>query len=293
MAHETVQVSVPSPETPTAARPVTVLHCSDLHFGAGFQWERLHSLAEHIEKLQPDAVIVSGDLTMRARGEQFAAARRFLDGIRAPLIVIPGNHDVPLYNLARRFLNPFHNYRKYIGDLGAEPLYLPGVAIYGMNTVNPFRHQEGIIRPRDLEAVEEWLRSQPPDVWRIVVTHQHFANVPHHERPGVIPGAAGILRRLSEAGAHAVLCGHTHAPHVGSSAQFFPELSRPLALVYAGTATSKRMRGLVPVNTFNLFHFHRDRFVVSGCDYAADNSRFAACREFTFDRAFYGEKLRA
>lgn len=291
MNDETLHKDTIMAESDNPSRPVTVLHCSDLHFGAGFQWERLHTLAEQIERMKPDAVIVSGDLTMRARGGEFAAARRFLDGITAPLIVIPGNHDVPLYNLPLRLLDPFHNYRKHIGELGAKPLSLPGVVMYGLNTVNPFRHQEGIVRSRDLEAVEQWLGDQPRDVWRIVIAHQQFANIPGHGRPGVIPNAAEILRRLSEAGAHAVLCGHTHASYVVSSAQFFPGISRPMALVYAGTATSNRTRGAVPENTFNIFQFHADRFIVEACDYAHADLRFSACRDYTFDRAFFGEAM--
>ena len=110
-------------ETPPAQpRADTIVHCSDLHFGSGFRADLAEELVEHINAARPDLVVVSGDLTMRARSEQFRAARALLLQFQAPLLVIPGNHDVPLYAVWHRALRPFANYREYIADLNRGPI---------------------------------------------------------------------------------------------------------------------------------------------------------------------------
>lgn len=224
---------------------------------------------------------------MRARAEQFKAARDLLQKINAPLLVIPGNHDVPLYAVWRRAVRPFANYREFIADLSTSPVTLNHVALFGMNTVNPWRHQQGKFRMLELLELERWSESLSPDLWRLAVVHQHFANIPRHERPGVFPRGEKILRRMSAANLHAVLHGHVHYHHVASSAEFFPGIQRPLVLVSAGTPTSLRTRGEVPTNNYNVLRFHKHKFEVSQCDYNPEGKGFAFCGTVTFDRAFY------
>ena len=100
----------------------TLVHLSDLHFGRVDE-RLLEPLARRVHALAPDVVAVSGDLTQRARTAQFRAARRFLDTLPQPLLVVPGNHDVPLYNLWQRFLHPLAKYRRYISE-EVEPAYI-------------------------------------------------------------------------------------------------------------------------------------------------------------------------
>ncbi len=194
----------------TAGRVTRVVHCSDLHYGHGFLELRAEHLAERIKELKPDAVVVSGDLTMRARAGQFAKARKFLLELQTPLLVIPGNHDIPVYDVFTRMVMPFRNYNKYAGDLSTNPLVLPHVAFMGLNTVYVWKHQEGRVRPKELEQAVEWLKSLPGATWKVIVVHQHFINLEGHERPGVMYRGAEVLRTLSEAGADAILHGHTH-----------------------------------------------------------------------------------
>lgn len=268
-----------------------VVHCSDLHFGSGFLPKRAADLLDHINEANPDLVVVSGDLTMRARSEQFEAARTFLLQIKAPKLVVPGNHDVPLYDVWRRVTGPFANYKKYIADLNEGPVKLQHVALFDMNTVNPRSHQRGKFRILELLELEKWTQAQGYETWKLAVVHQHFANVPGHERPGAFRFGERVLNRMSSAGVHAVLHGHVHYHHVVSSAEFFPEMERPVVLVCAGTPTSLRTRGAIPTNNFNVLHFYKDYFEVHQCDWIAEDKGFERSRHVKFDRSFYQDDV--
>jgi 3',5'-cyclic AMP phosphodiesterase CpdA len=277
-----------APNAPVAEKhATTIVHCSDLHFGHGFIPARAEQLLDRIREIGPDAVVVSGDLTMRAREAQFQDARRLLEQIKVPLLIIPGNHDVPLYNIFKRALLPFENYRKFMEPLSTNPLVLPRVCFWGMNTVNPLMHQQGKIRRVELERVCAWVRQQPPDAWRIVVMHQHVANVPGMHRPGVIPHAGEALARLSAAGAHAVLHGHTHYNRVTTTKEFFPAVVPPLAVICVGTATSERTRGEDRANSYNVLQFTAEKFVVRQCNWDPANRHFAEIKQFAFERSMF------
>ena len=275
-----------SHDSGAADEPEIVVHCSDLHFGSGFLPKRAEDLLQSIQQIRPNLAVISGDLTMRARTEQFKAARAFLQQIPAPLIAIPGNHDVPLYNLWERLTHPFENYNRYIAPLNSGPVRLQHVSFFGMNTVNPHRHQQGKFRLLEMMEMESWA-SQQSDCWRVAVIHQHFANVPHHERPGTFRRGEAALKRFSGAGVHAILHGHVHYQHVASSAEFFPSVEPPVVLVSAGTPTSLRTRGARPTNNFNVLKFRRDSFEVQQWDWVAERQGFAAERQVKFDKRFF------
>src|SRR5438128_1859597 len=114
-----------------------IVHCSDIHVGHGFQPHVAERLLSQISAIRPGAVVVSGDITMRARRGQFAIARSYLERIEQPLMVLPGNHDVPLYNLYARITNPFGNYNAFATGLDTNPIQLNSVAVIGINSVNP------------------------------------------------------------------------------------------------------------------------------------------------------------
>ena len=268
-------------------RATTVVHCSDLHFGHGFLPARAEQLLERITEVQPDAVVVSGDLTMRARPGQFAQACQFLEKLRVPLLIIPGNHDVPLYNVLARAIVPFSNYHAAMDSLSTNPLVLPHVGFIGLNTVNPLRHQQGIVHEDDLRGAVNWMGGIPADLWRIVVVHQHLANVPGMVRPGVIPNAEHVLSELSAGGAHGLLHGHTHYNRVTTSSEFYPKIVPPVALICVGTATSERTRGEDRTNSYNVLQFTAEKFVVRQCNWDPQTRHFAELRQFAFDRAMF------
>lgn len=224
---------------------------------------------------------------MRARPAQFEQAQAFLKRVGAPVLVIPGNHDVPLYNVFARAISPFANYLEYIEPLSTNPLVLPHVAFLGLNTVNPLRHQQGIVREADRDRAVQWLGGVAPGLWRVLVVHQHFANVPGIHRPGVIPNAGESLRAFAAAGTQAILYGHTHYNRVTTTREFFPEISPPIALVCVGTATSERTRGEDRTNSYNVLQFTAERFVVRQCNWDPATRHFAELRQFAFERKMF------
>lgn len=271
-------------------RKTTVLHCSDLHFGRGFQQTQADALIEQIRKLQPDGVVVSGDLTMRARHDQFSDAREYLRKIKEPLLLIPGNHDIPLYNLFARAIDPFGNYHKYTKGLGQNPMVLHDVAILGINTINPLRHQKGRVRPGDLAEAVKWLDASKKFHWRIVAVHQHLANLPTMPRPGTMKRGREFAAAMAEHGAHAVLCGHTHYNHAATSVDFFGAVHKPVILVQAGTATCARVRGNwkgEPRNTFNMLEFASDEMSVVRYDWSTQEKDFVRGEATGFPRTLF------
>ena len=122
-----------------------IVHLSDLHFGTDRQ-ELLLPLADHVRVLGPDLVVVSGDLTQRARRGQFAEARTFLDGLGLPWLAVPGNHDVPLHNPLMRLLRPYSHYRAAMGEELEPARRLPDALVSGLNTVDPYVWQRGRLR---------------------------------------------------------------------------------------------------------------------------------------------------
>lgn len=280
------------PGTQAHPSPKVIVHCSDLHFGRGFQEKKAQELLYRIQSLRPDALVVSGDLTMRARKGQFSAARKFLEQIHVPRLILPGNHDVPLYNIFLRMLDPFRNYERYAADLSTNPIVLDGVALFGINSVNPKRHQQGRFTHNHLHAVAHWEQSLPKTHWRIIVVHQHFVAIPGFLRPGVIPNAEKVLTELSHGGTHAVLCGHMHFKYIGSTRDFFPHIQRPMALITAGTPTCGRLRGQPDncVHNFIVLNFYPQYFEAVPYDWTPNQQTFCPGEKAVFERSLFGEK---
>jgi hypothetical protein len=267
-----------------------VVHCSDLHFGRGFQAEPARRLAGQITRLKPAAVVVSGDLTMRARAGQFRQAADYLRAIAPPTLIIPGNHDIPVFDLLTRLAAPFRNYRRFIEPLNTNPLMLRHAALIGIDTITPWRHQQGRIRDADLASAAHWLDTAGPSRWRVAVVHQQFANLPGVDRPGTYPNAETALGALSAAGAHAALHGHIHVASARSSREMFSAMARPVVVVSAGTPTCARVRGTDRrAFSFNLLEFGKAHFSVTPMDWDSAAGDFAPGDARQFDRDFFGE----
>jgi 3',5'-cyclic AMP phosphodiesterase CpdA len=233
----------------------TLVHLSDLHFGR--LDERVPGpLLATIREIGPDVVAVSGDLTQRARSEQFKAARVFLDALpRVPQIVVPGNHDVPLYNVWARFARPLDKYRHYIThDL--EPFYTDAeIAILGLNTARALTTKHGRVNRRQIARIRERLCPFSASVVKLVVTHHPF-DVPAGTDARELVGRAEVaMAALAACGADVLLAGHLHVSHTGHTAKRYRIAHHSALVVQAGTATSTRGRG--EANSFNVLLIKR------------------------------------
>ncbi|MDP3195708.1 metallophosphoesterase [Tabrizicola sp.] len=228
---------------------IRLLHLSDVHFGAVN--DRLPGpIVALAHDLRPDATVISGDLTQRARPAQFAAARAFVDLLPGPVLCVPGNHDMPLWNLGLRLLAPFARYRRAIGPELEPTLALPGAIIQGVNTANPFVWKSGQLGRSSAKRLTTAFAAAPPDVMRIAVLHH--APVPAADgTPADMADPAAVLGALALAGTDIVLSGHTHMPHAG-----FAETAAGVLFLQVGTAISTRLK--TDTNDFALIEIGAD-----------------------------------
>ncbi|MGE7138472.1 metallophosphoesterase family protein [Luteibacter sp. NPDC031894] len=243
-----------------------IVQISDPHFGTE-RPDVVEALHASVVSLQPDLVILSGDVTQRARRSQFAAARRFVDGYARPTLVVPGNHDVPLLNVFARIFDPFGNYRRAFGD-DLEPVFDGGdVLAIGVNTVRPARHKNGEVSDVQIARVATRLRRAGDGQLRIVVTHQPVHVIREKDIANLLINCERAVAAWAEAGADLVLGGHIHLPYVRPLDGEPRKLARPLWSVQAGTALSTRIREGIS----NSFHVIRrdttDACVVEQWDY--------------------------
>ncbi len=217
----------------------TIVHLSDLHFGAHHA-DRVESLCSDVADHGPDLVVVSGDLTQRARHDQFRQARAFVDRLPGTVVTVVGNHDLPLFDLPRRLLAGTGRYRRSIGPDLDPVVARPGLVVVGLDTMPSWRWKSGHVSPRQVDLVRSALGCAPPDAWRLLVTHHPV--LPAH-RSGLV-GRDRLVEACGQAGVAILLSGHTHratADVVDLDRGGRPP-RRALA-VGAGTAISSRTRG--------------------------------------------------
>jgi 3',5'-cyclic AMP phosphodiesterase CpdA len=221
-----------------------LVHLSDLHFGAHDE-QLVEALEQQVDQLKPDLVVISGDFTQRARTEQFREACEFLEGLRErghEVIGVPGNHDVPLYDVLRRFLSPLARYRRFIDETLCPFVELSNVAVLGINTARSLTFKDGRMNKQQVEFIRETFARVASDKMRVIVTHHPLFAL---EVGGEIERAIGrqelALDAVEESGVDMVLAGHNH--HASSQdASDLVTRAGGVLVVQAGTATSTRVR---------------------------------------------------
>ena len=260
----------------------TVAHLSDIHFGS-VDYAIIDPLVATIHDLAPDLVAVSGDLTQRARSREFIEARVFLDRLPKPQIVVPGNHDVPLYNVFRRFAQPLKKYRRYITD-DIAPLYIDEeIAVIGVNTARSLTIKGGRINEQQIAALRDKLCDLSDEIVKVVVTHHPF-DLPSGNLESDLVGRATLaMKTLAECGVDVFLAGHMHLMHTGHTAARYQMPGHSALVVQAGTATSTRHRG--ETNSFNLIRVEGMAISVERFVWQPDELRFVAGARERFLRA--------
>ncbi|MDP9124330.1 MAG: metallophosphoesterase [Pseudomonadota bacterium] len=261
-------------------------HLSDLHFGRVDE-RLLTPLVAAVEAAKPDVVVVSGDLTQRAQKSEFRAARDFLARLPGPRVVVPGNHDVPLYNVFDRLARPLALFREII-EADPMPRFVDGqLAVIGVNSARSLVVKDGRINEEQIDAIRAAFSALPPDVFRVVVTHHPFDAGPAMD-PGDRIGRAGLaLRAFAECGVDLLLSGHLHVAYSGESAPVSGVLAGHEALaVSAGTATSTRVRG--DPNEFNVLRVSKRRVEVETHAWIDARNAFEQTRLSTFERMDLG-----
>jgi 3',5'-cyclic AMP phosphodiesterase CpdA len=241
-----------------------ILHISDLHFGPPFVPVVAAALLQTVPSLAPDVIVVSGDLTQRAKRAQFDACKQFFGRLPSkPMLVVPGNHDVPLHRVFERLFRPHALYREIIHPDLNPVLQVGNVVLVGLDS------------------------TVPEDMTRIVVAHHHFA--PGHDKVFDVqmPGARRAIDCFVEQKVEMILGGHLHRSYIGNSLDFFPghNRARGVVIVQCGTSTSSRGRGRErDENTFNLIEVGTDTLVVTHYLYFEVAGKFAAISKYVYPR---------
>jgi 3',5'-cyclic AMP phosphodiesterase CpdA len=237
-----------------------IAHLSDIHFGA-HDPNIVAATEAWLQQRQPDLVIISGDFTQRAKVEEFRQASAYLDRLHNAgfaTLVVPGNHDVPLYDVFRRFAAPLDRYKRYIADNLSPWFENDDVAVLGINTARSLTIKDGRINYDQLAMLRDRFASVPPAKTRILVTHHPLYAMPIG-KGGDLSEAVGrhddATRAVAEAGVHLALAGHFHRTYAEAALKMV-ETAGSVLVIQAGTATSTRLRNN-ELQSFNWIHAHR------------------------------------
>ena len=262
----------------------TLIHLSDLHFGS-IRDAAVKPLIETVTEIKPDVIAVSGDLTQRARKEQFRAARAFLDALPGQKIVVPGNHDVPLYNLPARF-RKLERYRRYIAD-DLEPCYGDGkIIVLGINTARSFTFKSGRINEAQVARAKARLCGLPDTLTKIIVTHHPFDLPAAYRHRALVGRASMAITQLNECSVDLFLAGHFHVSGAAATVFQIPANGYSSLIAQAGTAISTRTRS--EQNTFNVIRIDLPNISIERAEWRPERATFAIAATEHFVRGKTG-----
>lgn len=266
-----------------------ILHLSDLHFGKHFLPDVSKVLLAQIKTISPDVIVISGDFTHRAKPKEFEAAQDFLQNLPPlPRIVVPGNHDVPLYRIWERLLEPHALYQKYICDQLNTSLYVDDAAFVGLDSTAPYQAiKNGRLARSQLAFCEHAFAAVPENVLRVAVMHHHLVPAPTFERTRPMPKAKRTLEAFTRMQIDVVLAGHLHRAYVGHSLDVYAGENRDhgIIIVQCGTSTSCRGRGLErEKNSFNLITVLATNILVEHFHYHESMATFEPASRHQFKR---------
>lgn len=268
---------------------LTLLQISDLHFGPPYVQEVGEAVLRIAPELNADAVIVSGDLTQRAMREQFEAAKAFLSQLPdVPRLVVPGNHDVPLYRFIERMMDPLGLYREIISSDLNPVLRIKGAVIAGLDSTAPHTAiSNGRILQSQLDDCQKVFRAAPQDAIRIVVAHHHFAPAPDYLRDSTMQKGKRAMQCFADLNVEMILGGHLHRAYVGNSLDFYPGSHRDHGIIIAqcGTTTSRRGRGRErEKNSLNFIEIRKSTITIKHYMYFREIDGFGILSQHTFHR---------
>jgi 3',5'-cyclic AMP phosphodiesterase CpdA len=259
----------------------TVAHLSDPHFGR-IDRATVQALIATVTEARPDIVVVSGDLTQRAKGSEFQEARQFLEALPSPQIVVPGNHDVPLYNVLARALKPLRNYQRYISK-ELEPFYCDDeIAIVGINTARSLTFKGGRISHQQVARSCTRLETCGENRTRVVVSHHPFDLPEAHEVHGLVGRARMAMTGFARCRIDLILSGHLHISSTSESATRYKIPGHSALVIHAGTATSTRARG--ELNSFNIIQVDRSSVAIQCLTWNRERNSFFPSVTAQFER---------
>ena len=231
-----------------------LLQISDTHFGTA-QPHVVEALVHFAREQRPDVLVLSGDITQRARAAQFTEAKAFCDRLAIPrMLSLPGNHDIPLFNLYQRLFKPYAGYLRAFGPDLETSLETAMLRVVGVKTTRRWRHKNGEVSDAQIRRVVLALQQAEPGQLRVVVVHQPVYVLRAEDEHDRLRGWEPALRAWADAGVDIVMGGHIHLPYACELSSRVAGLERRVWCVQAGTALSSRVRREAP-NSVNLLRY--------------------------------------
>lgn len=269
----------------------TIAHLSDVHFGH-HDPEVVAAVEAFLFDRRPDLVVISGDFTQRARVRQYEMACEFVERLEAGglhILAVPGNHDVPLYDVVRRFVRPLHRYRRFIDD-ELCPFWEDGeVAVLGINTARSLTIKDGSVSFEQMHIIRERFNAVSDGKLHVLVTHHPLYAMPLGDEGALTKVAKrneDALTAAADAGVDILLAGHFHRSF-HKSAREMVETAGPALVIQAGTATSTRLRG-GEAQSFNWIEARKDEVVLQVFDWEARGFSGGRPVRFAYDGENWG-----
>ncbi len=272
---------------------LTILHGSDLHFGKHFDAKVAGVFQRTIREISPDLLVLSGDFTLRAKIREYQDAREFLGTFPdLPIVMTPGNHDVPLYRVWERLFAPLRNYREFIAPELDTVTSVSGATVVSLDTTAPLQAVvNGRLRDRQLLFAADAFQDVQEGDLRVVVLHHHLAPAPDYEPDQVLPGFQRCLSAFNKMKVELILGGHLHRAYVANSLDTYPgeDGRHGIVIAHSGTTTSRRGRARERnKNSFNLIGIAGDHMVISHYIYVDEEDAFVPTGSHSFPRRTEG-----
>jgi 3',5'-cyclic AMP phosphodiesterase CpdA len=242
----------------------------------------LPALRSALLEADPDVVVVSGDLTQRARRREFLAARAYLDTLPQPQILVPGNHDIPLYNIFARWLSPLKGFRQFITEDPAPLFKDSEIAVLGINTARSLTFKNGRLNVEQILGSCQRMSEHSHAGMRILVTHHPFDILDTGHPSDIVGRSTMAVEEFRRCNIDIIMTGHLHASHSGHSGARYAGNSSIL-FIQAGTATSTRQRG--ELNAWNLVKIDGNEVLIECFTWSAHSQTFALFHTDRFRRS--------
>jgi len=267
-----------------------LMHISDLHAGPHFNPALAEQITREAHELRPDLLVVSGDFVQRADfTSQWRTIVAFLKTLPEPHLLVPGNHDVPLFNPFNRLFRPLDRYKQHIWpDL--NPVFeRPGLAVVGGNTAHGLTIDGGFLHPEQMATIERIFGRYPPGTCKVAVLHHHVVNPPGSHGRRMIRNAGETVDLLDRCGVEMLICGHIHISYVGTTLDVRPDMQRGTIICQSGTTTSRRGKGRERgKNSYNVIEIEDTVIRIGQHMYLENVGRFVPVAEHVLPRRSAG-----
>lgn len=267
-----------------------LMHVSDLHAGWPFNPDLAAMVVREAHELQPDLMVISGDLVQRADFVmQWNIIKTYLLQLPEPKLIIPGNHDVPMFHVFDRLFRPYSRYKKHISQ-DLNPVFeLPGLAVVGGNTAHGWTVDGGKLSQTQIKHLEQTFSRFPAGVCKVAVLHHHVVNPAGSEGRRMISNAVDTVELLDRCGVELLLCGHIHMSYIGTTLDVRPDLSKGTIICQSGTTTSTRGKGReAGRNSYNVIEIEDDVIRIAQHLFSPQANRFVPVADHVFPRRSSG-----